>query len=123
MLQYEDEYICIKEENEVLICSYQPDTIIDKKVSDIMIQHRINHSKERDRLVVMDGRNVKYWTFSSRNSSMKELGFKYISKSCLILPSNSLLVVWKFISKILPPPIEIKVFTDYDKGVDWLLSK
>lgn len=122
MIVYEDQYIKIEDIDNVIICSYQPNTIIDRNISDVMIKERIKASKEKDRLVVMDGRNVKYWTLSSRNSSMKDLGFKYISKSSLILSSKILLTLWKMGLHFYSPPVEIQVFTNFKEGVKWLKS-
>lgn len=122
-MMFEDDSIFIRKEDGIFVCGFKEDVIVDRTISSRLIKKRIELSKGKNQSVLGDFRGVKYWTMSSRNNDMKEKGYEYIKRTAVVMPNPSIKIIWAFVSKIFPPPVPLKSFTNYETAKKWLLNE
>lgn len=119
MNSYEDQFVELYIRGGVFYAVFKEGCIITKEVSANMIEKRLAMSKGKVYPILVDGRNVKYWTMDSRNNHMKDHSYDLIEISAMVL-NSSIKVIFSFALRLFPAPVKSKFFSSVEDAQAWI---
>jgi len=120
--KYEDQDFLLEITDGICYVSYKKDCVVTKDVSEKSIIERIRISNGKSLPVLLDTRNVKYWTMDSRNNSMKGHAYHLIEYTAIVFKSATFKIIWDFTVRLFPTPITHKSFLDFEEAKSWLIE-
>ena len=116
----QDQFIVFKKDG-IVYGVYQKGCVVDEPLLRKAIALRIEASEGIPRPILVDGRDVKYWSWESRKIGFLPDANKHVIAYAFLLNSSIITTIVKWAFKMFPTPgIPRKIFTNEAEAIKWL---
>lgn len=105
----------------IIFCVYhKSDLIVDIEVMKNVIKRRIEIADGKSYPILIDARDVKYWTLEARKYGLSNEAHKNAIAYATLLNSSIARTIVNWALKIFPVPMPNKLFNNDEEALRWL---
>jgi len=116
---FENESVVLYIQEGIVFCIYKEDVVVSFEFAKVMVDQRLIITQDKVYPLFADIRGLKYTTKEAR-TYLKGKGAQGLSSSAFLINSAVQQILGNYFIKFDRPPIPIRLFTDYEKALQWL---
>lgn len=104
----------------IIYCICPSHTIVDLETLKEGLKRRIELAEGKPHPILIDARDVKYWTLESRKFGLSKEAHQFVSAYVVLLNSAIIRTIVNWALKVFPITIPRRVFTNEEDAIRWL---
>ena len=104
----------------IICCVFNPDCIIDLEMMKVVIGKRIETAEGKLYPILIDARDVKYWTLEARKYGLSKEAHQCAKAYGVLLNSSISTTIVTWALKMFPHVLPQRIFTNEQEAIQWL---
>jgi|SRR6185437_13488464 len=120
MSQAANNTFSVYKKDGIIYCVIPANSIVDTEAVKGAIEKRIAIAEGISHPILIDARDVKYWTLESRKYSLSKEAHQCVKAYGILINSSIMRIIINWAIKIFPHSVPQKIFTSEEDAIRWL---